>query len=946
LTDDDWFGVSPERWREVEKIYHSALAHPSGERADFLQEACQDDQELRCEVESLLSWETSGAQGLIDQPIWEARADFLNGAAFTQLTPGHLIGPYRIEALIGEGGMGVVYRAHDSKLNRTVAIKFLSDDLSDAAARRRFQREAQMASSLNHPHLLTVHDAGELDGRQYLVTEFVDGGTLEDWVGSARRTWRQIVHLLLGIADGLAAAHQAGILHRDIKPGNILVAKNGYAKLADFGLARLAESGSGANVSVDSTRTGMVIGTIAYMSPEQASGRPLDVRSDVFSFGIVLYEALAGSRPFGGSTDLEVLQTIIHTEPERLPQTLPLELRIAVEKALEKDPADRYQSMRDLVVDLRRAGRQKTEEVAPAPSNGRLVKWLPWVAAAGLAAGFILLEKSRTAEILQNPLSGATFVRLTDFESAEYDAAISPDGRFVAFVSERDGHPDVFLTQVGTGRFTNLTNGKDALRGSGPVRTVAFSADGSEIIYDSAPAGRTRVLSLTGGPPRPFLNERTVSVAPSPDGNRLAYHTAGDGDPMFLADRTGANVRQIFVDPVAGMHNHYPAWSPDGRWIYFARGSYAVNETDLWRIPSAGGEPQRLTHHQNQVAYPTPIDARTLVYVARSEDGSGPWLWAFDVQSNATRRVSLGVEQYRSVAASADGRRIVATVANPTASLWTVPILDRSATEADVRPFPLPTVQAFAPRFGPAALFYLSSRGAGDGLWRHGGGQTLEIWKASDGPLFAPPAISPDGGKVAVVLKRQHRLRLHILSADGAEIQPLTETIDVQGTACWSPDGKWIVTGGTDAAGPGLFKVPVAGGQPVRLVQGAATHPVWSPLGNLIVYIGAVIGAHAPLLGIQPDGVPVKLPAIAVYTNGERARFLPDGKRLVYTEGAARSQDFSILDLKTMKTRTLTRLDNRGETRTFDITRDGKQIVFDRLRDHSDIVLIDLPETR
>lgn len=362
--------------------------------------------------------------------------------------------------------------------------------------------------------------------------------------------------------------------------------------------------------------------------------------------------------------------------------------------------------------------------------------------------------------------------------------------------------------------------------------------------------------------------------------------------------------------------------------------------------PILWGEPQRLTHHQNHVAYPTPIDARTLVYVARAEDGSGPWLWALDVQTNVTQRVSLGVEQYLSVAASSDGRRIAATVANPTARLWSVPILDRVATEADVTQFPLPTVRAFAPRFGPAAMFYLLSRGTGDSLWRHSGGQAVEIWKAADGPLFASPAVSPDGQKVALVLKRQHHLRLHLLNTDGSEIEPLTETIDVHGTACWSPDGKWIVTGGTDAAGQGLFKISVAGGQPVRLIKGAATHPIWSPLGNLIVYMGPVIGAHAPLLGVQPDGVPVKLPELSVYTvytNGERARFLPDGKHLVYTEGSVRSQDFSLLDLTTMKMRALTRLDNRGEARTFDVTPDGKQIMFDRLRDHSDIVLIDLP---
>lgn len=940
--------MSPERWREVEEIYHTALARPPDERAGFLQEACRDDQELRNEVESLLGWETPSSAGLIDRPIWEARTDYLNNAPITQYSARQQIGFYRIEALLGEGGMGVVYRAHDTKLNRTVAIKFISDALSDAAARRRFQREAQMASSLNHPHILTVHDAGEFEGRQYLVTEYVDGGTLEDWIGSARRTWQQIVQLLLGIADGLAAAHQAGILHRDIKPSNILVARNGYAKLADFGLARLTESPSGEAASTDSTLTGVVIGTIAYMSPEQASGQQLDARSDIFSFGIVLYEALVGSRPFDGGTDLEVLQAIIHAVPKRLPQSLPAGLRIAVEKALENDPADRYQSLRDLVVDLRRAGRQRTDEAAPAApaptERGR--KWRPWTAAAALAAGFLLWETNRTAVTPQNPLSGATFVRLTDFDSEEYDAAVSPDGKFVAFISERDGPPDVFLTQVGTGRFTNLTNGRYSLRGRGPVRSVAFSADGSEIIFGSAPYSRTRVIPLTGGPPRPFLNDLTVSVAPSPDGNHLAYHTAGDGDPMFLADRTGANARQVFVDPLAGMHNHYPAWSSDGRWIYFARGSYTVNETDLWRIPSTGGEPQQLTQHQNHVAYPTPIDPRTLVYVAREEDGSGPWLWALDVRSNATRRVSLGVEQYLSVAASANGRRIAATVANPTASLWSVPILDRVATEADVRQLALPTVRALAPRFGPTALYYLSSRGTGDGLWRHSEGQAVEIWKASDGPLFASPAVSLDGQNVAVVLKRQHRLGLHILSTDGSEIRPLTETIDVQGTAGWSPDGKWVVTGGTDAKGPGLFKIPVGGGQPVRLLTGAATHPIWSPVGNLIVYIGAVVGAHAPLLGVQPDGVPVKLPEIAVYTNGERARFLPDGKRLVYTRGSVRSQDFAMLDLTTMKTRVLSRLDNRGETRTFDITRDGKQIVFDRLRDHSDIVLIDLPAGR
>jgi TolB-like protein/Tfp pilus assembly protein PilF/predicted Ser/Thr protein kinase len=301
---------------------------------------------------------------------------------------GTQVGSYRIESQLGEGGMGTVYRALDTKLNRPVAIKFLSGDLADAAALRRFQREAQMASSLNHPHILTVHDAGEFEGRQYLVTEFVDGGTLKDWAKAEKRTWRQTVELLTDVADGLAAAHEAGMTHRDIKPANILVAKNGYAKLADFGLAKLTDTTPEdvtRTLAAEPTRPGMIVGTIAYMSPEQASGGPVNTRSDIFSFGVLLYELLAGRRPFVGATDREVLQTIIHGAAPPLTEGIPTSLRAVVEKALEKDPADRYQSMRELVIDLRRLMRQKTE--APAPAMPR-----PTRAAAERVASIAVLS--------------------------------------------------------------------------------------------------------------------------------------------------------------------------------------------------------------------------------------------------------------------------------------------------------------------------------------------------------------------------------------------------------------------------------------------------------------------------------------------------------------------------------------------------------------------------
>src|ERR1700686_5220646 len=267
--------MNPERWQQISVLYHTALEREPRERAVLLAQA---DPDVRRDVEALLA-QRSG-DGLLDQPAW-------NLLASTPLAAGTQLGLYRIESSLGEGGMGVVYRALDTKLNRPVAIKLLSDDLADAAARRRFQREAQTASSLNHPHIVTVHDVGEFEGRQYLVTEFVDGGTLTDWARTEKRSWRQVMDLLVGAADGLAAAPQAGILHRDIKPANILVARNGYAKLADFGLAKLEESGDpDQTVTEDRTRPGVILGTVAYMSPEQASGRPLDARSDIFSFGI------------------------------------------------------------------------------------------------------------------------------------------------------------------------------------------------------------------------------------------------------------------------------------------------------------------------------------------------------------------------------------------------------------------------------------------------------------------------------------------------------------------------------------------------------------------------------------------------------------------------------------------------------------------------------------
>ena len=575
-----------------------------------------------------------------------------------------------------------------------------------------------MASALNHPHILTVHEAGELGDRQYLVTELVDGGTLGDWARDSERTWRQVVTMLVGIADALAAAHDAGIMHRDVKPANILITKSGYAKLADFGLAKLDALVSGDELTravQEPTRPGLVVGTVPYMSPEQAAGRPVDARSDIFSFGLVLYELLAGRRAFTGTSDVDTLHAIVHDAPGPLPARVPVGLRLLVEKALEKDPAERFQSMRELVVDLRREARRPSESAGHAPvadaprrSSRRLVIAVALVSTAVLAAVVIwgVPWSPRSAREPENPLANARFTRITDFAGDELDAAISPDGRFVAFVSDRDGRFDVWLSQIGSGTFRNLTLGKDTALPA-PVRAPGFSPDGSQVWIGGGSGRRLQIVPLMGGALRPFLSDRVVNLSWSPDNRRIAYHTRDPGDPIFVADPDGSNARQIFIGANPGVHAHYPVWSLDGRWVFFVVGSPSTSEMDLWRIASEGGTPERLTNHNSDVGYPTPIGANTVLYVARDDTGAGPWLWALDVEQRRSRRISLGLEQYTSVSASADGSRLVATVANPSSTLWTVPILDRVADERDVKPFPVSSVNATMPQFAAGSLFYV-----------------------------------------------------------------------------------------------------------------------------------------------------------------------------------------------------------------------------------------------
>src|SRR5215216_2396206 len=359
--------MNPEQWRKIHELFEAALERPADERAAFLARACAGDEETQRRVEAMLAADARDDL-LMDRPAYQAAsalATSMTGADDSQTFSGEMVGAYRLMRELGHGGMGTVYLAYDTRLGRQAALKLLPSRLVNNPERvRRLQREARAATALNHPNIITIYDFGQENGRDYIASEFVEGCTLRDYVGNPGLTLNQILDVAIQVAGALEAAHAAGIIHRDIKPENIMLRPDGYAKVLDFGLAKLTEPESGGDEAQTSalgltsdfeTRTGMVLGTVNYMSPEQARGQKVDGRSDLFSLGVVLYELITGHRPFGGKTWNHTLVAITDAEPapiERYAKGVFAALQKVMSRVLAKDREERYQTARELLADL------------------------------------------------------------------------------------------------------------------------------------------------------------------------------------------------------------------------------------------------------------------------------------------------------------------------------------------------------------------------------------------------------------------------------------------------------------------------------------------------------------------------------------------------------------------------------------------------------------------
>ena len=551
----------------------------------------------------------------------------------------------------------------------------------------------------------------------------------------------------------------------------------------------------------------------------------------------------------------------------------------------------------------------------------------------------------------RNPLAGARTERLTDFPGEEVDAAISPDGKFMAFLSDRAGPFDVWLNQVGTDEFVNVTKGKITIAPA-VIRKLGFTGDGSQIwISEGQGAGPYTVVlaPVLGGDPHPFLAGALEPVW-SPDGTMLAYHTADPDDPIFVADRSGRSPKRIFVGEPQG-HCHHLTWSPDGRFIYFVKGFPTTEEMDIWRIAAFAPEskPERVTTHNAMVSHLGWLDGRTLIYVGTAQEGSGQWLYALDVERRIPHRVSSGItEQYVSVAVdTTQPRRLIASVAIPSSSLWTVPISDRIQTEADVNRLPIPNARALSPHAASDYLLFLSSRGGGDGLWKLKDKAVAELWKGTEGGIVAAPAVSRDGMRICFSYRTQGRSHPYLMNSDGLNARLLTDSFDMRSPASWSPDGKWVVVAGNDGQGTYVFKVSVEDGAAIRLTDTISYNPVWSPNGQIIVYSEPLQGSTFLTKAITPAKMPVPLPDIRVsYVMGTPYRFVPDGTELIFVKDGpfiGGTRNFYAVNLQTGQERQLTDLTTNVQMRTFDVMPDGKQIVFDRLRQNADIAVIDLP---
>jgi eukaryotic-like serine/threonine-protein kinase len=803
---------------------------------------------------------------------------------------GQTISHYRIVEKLGGGGMGVVYKAEDTRLHRFVALKFLPDEVAqDPQALARFQREAQAASALNHPNICTIYDIGEHDGRAFIAMEFISGKTLDRLIPRNGLRVNEALKQSVQIANALAAAHNAGIVHRDLKPGNVMATEQGLVKVLDFGLAKLTESGSSGEDEATrtlkpTTEEGVIVGTVSYMSPEQAEGKKVDARSDIFSFGAVLYEMVTGRRAFQGNSRLSTLTAILREEPKPAGQVvdgLPRELERIIARCLRKDPERRFQTTSDLKVtleELKEESDSGTLGVVTRPRHQlRGVVWVIALAAVCLVGAIWFV---RPAVKPSEPT--LTAVPLTTYGGFQREPTFSPDGNQVAFVwdGDKQDNPDIYVKLIGTtGPPLRLTT--DAASDFSP----AWSPDGRFIAFLRELSGQKSAVLLIpalGGPERKITEIDSAArdlpgpfLAWSPEGNHLII---SDRDSptgpfaLFLLSIETGEKKKLTSPPPQLVGDSSPAFSPDGHTLAFSRRlDFGLGDLYLVNLQASPdgftstGEVKRITFENRGASHPAwTADGREIVL---DDSVSLSRIAATGPGAKPQQLASLG-SGIIGLAISRSGQRLIFVHAILHSNIWRLssPIVDRSlSTRHSKTPQPLGSTASFisstrndsAPQFSPDGkrIAFISERSGHLEIWVcDGDGSNAVQLTSFGGPQVSTPRWSPDGTRIAFDSDAEGEYDIWVIGANGGKPQRMTTDPANDGNPSWSRDGRWIYFDSARSGAQQVWKMPANGGEAIQVTHDGGFAPLESADGRFLYYVKSLTDTSlwkAPVEGGQ-----------------------------------------------------------------------------------------------